>query len=563
MQSALTGDAASVGKLSTHWESKHPRRLLDRVWQLAFSKLTCAPERGDVVTPPASASRSLPNGAMTPPLPMPLRKMPQEQQKWLEALPRSAWSTEELLHAALQGDDLAVAELAYYWTSRRKLAAANPGHPAAPWQSDAEHWSAHWMAAWKSGRSYGVLASRLEENASLGELMANRAWSELMQASAREAEGDAVRDSLKTVAAVLAQSANSRTSRALNAAWRQGMETLREAARHGKRGAAARYRELVELKGSASERREAAELLQKASRAGDVAAMRMLAAASPADVANRLRARAIDLGDVGAMRAELAALPPGSESAARLRRQLAARGDLEELMRSAEEILSMPGGAERTSRLPEAEKYLKRASEQGLGRATMLLCRLYEGAFGGQASPEKACLAARNMVEAHYAPGYLKMAEYKERGYGNCSRDLAEVYALIEAAARSRMPGALVEWARVLLRGIGTDPDPASAAHILDYVRSVAPETPSLNFYLGYMYETGVGKARDLGKALRYYTAGATQGDSRAMNNLASMYEAGVGVAADRDKALELYERAAHLGNEDGKANYARLKAGK
>lgn len=563
MQRALAGDAASVATLIAYWKSSPRLGIWESVWLAALSRATCAPERGTVQTPHLSATPLLSAGRMTPPLPLPLRTMPAEESERLALLPHAAWSTEELLHAALRGDEHAVAELAYYWTTRRKLAEMGPHAPGAPWRSDAEHWSGHWMAVWKSGRSYGVLASRLEENATLADLLANPAWAELMQAAAREAEGDAVRDSLRTVAAVLPKAGRSQVSQVLKQARKEGLQSLRTAARKGRRGAAARYHALLADGGSERDKREAAELIERAARAGDVTALRALALAAPAAEASQWRARAVDLGDVQAMRTELATLPAESERAAWLRRQLVARGDLDELMRAAEEIVHMPDASARIARLPVAESYLTRAAAQGLGRASLLLCRLYEGDFGGEPSPEKACFTARGMVGAHYAPGYLKMAEYKERGYGNCSRDLAEAYVLIEAAARSRMPAAMVQWARVLLRGIGTEPDPASAARILDYVRSVAPETPSLNFYLGYMYETGVGKARDLGKALRYYTAGAGQGDSRAMNNLASMYEAGVGVAADRDKALELYGRAAELGNEDGKANYARLKAGK
>lgn len=564
MLSALCGDAEALAKMIAYWKGRLRLPFWDRAFLAALSGAERRPERGAVDLPPAEAQNAGTRRRMMPPLPLPLRELPPEQSERLASLPPSAWSTEELLNAALHGEEQAAAELAYYWTCRRKLSDLGGEDRRAPWRSDAEHWSERWMAVWKSGSSYGVLASRLEEGAKLSELPANPAWVELMGASARGAEGDAVRDSLQAVAAVLPGVQDRETARELAAARREGVASLLLAARQGKQGAAARYYSLIAAgRKQGRERREAGELLRQAARSGDVAALRTLAATVPADEAQQLRARAIDLGDVQTMREELAGLPPDSERASRLRRRLADRGDLEELMRSAEEILSLPAGPGRTEKLPEAEKYLKRAAEQGLGRASLLLCRLYEGGFGGEATPEKACVTARNMVAAHYAPGYLKMAEYKERGYGNCSRDLVEAYSLIEAAARSRMPRALVQWARVLLRGIGTDPDPASAARILDYVRSVAPETPSLNFYLGYMYETGVGKPRDLGKALRYYTAGVEQGDSRAMNNLASMYEAGVGVAADREKALQLYERAARLGNEDSLANHARLKAGK
>ena len=65
---------------------------------------------------------------------------------------------------------------------------------------------------------------------------------------------------------------------------------------------------------------------------------------------------------------------------------------------------------------------------------------------------------------------------------------------------------------------------------------------------IGDCYKFGYGTEQDSTKALQWFTKSAEQGNSSAMNNLASSYYNGRGVDVDQTKAFELYEQCALLG---------------
>jgi TPR repeat protein len=63
-------------------------------------------------------------------------------------------------------------------------------------------------------------------------------------------------------------------------------------------------------------------------------------------------------------------------------------------------------------------------------------------------------------------------------------------------------------------------------------------------FYLGLMYQDGLGVSQDYTKAREYYEESVTKGNVDAMNNLGFMYSQGQGVPIDYLKAKELFEKA-------------------
>ncbi|MCH9696894.1 MAG: caspase family protein [Gammaproteobacteria bacterium] len=70
-------------------------------------------------------------------------------------------------------------------------------------------------------------------------------------------------------------------------------------------------------------------------------------------------------------------------------------------------------------------------------------------------------------------------------------------------------------------------------------------------FYVGEIYEKGLGIAPDYDLAALWYKKAADQGYSSAMVNLGYLYEKGLGVTKDSVKALNLYRKAAGLENTD------------
>ena len=66
-------------------------------------------------------------------------------------------------------------------------------------------------------------------------------------------------------------------------------------------------------------------------------------------------------------------------------------------------------------------------------------------------------------------------------------------------------------------------------------------------YYVGKIYEGGLGTKPDYAEAARWYEKAANAGHSASQFSLGSLYEKGLGVQADSAKAFSLYRRAAGL----------------
>lgn len=67
-------------------------------------------------------------------------------------------------------------------------------------------------------------------------------------------------------------------------------------------------------------------------------------------------------------------------------------------------------------------------------------------------------------------------------------------------------------------------------------------------YYLGHMYQNGLGVAVDKAAAADWYGRAAEQNEPRALYHLALMLQTGDGVPKDPARALDLYRRAARQG---------------
>jgi len=78
---------------------------------------------------------------------------------------------------------------------------------------------------------------------------------------------------------------------------------------------------------------------------------------------------------------------------------------------------------------------------------------------------------------------------------------------------------------------------------------------------LAVLYEEGRGVAKDLAKAVEWYTRAAESDDPVAANRLGRIYLEGLGVAPDHAKAIEWYRRAAETGYVPAQLNLGALYA--
>ena len=69
-------------------------------------------------------------------------------------------------------------------------------------------------------------------------------------------------------------------------------------------------------------------------------------------------------------------------------------------------------------------------------------------------------------------------------------------------------------------------------------------------YNLGFMYSSGKGVTKDLGKSFYWYDRAAKQGHSASQFGIAWMYQNGVGVEKDINKAVGWYEKAAEQGDK-------------
>lgn len=78
-------------------------------------------------------------------------------------------------------------------------------------------------------------------------------------------------------------------------------------------------------------------------------------------------------------------------------------------------------------------------------------------------------------------------------------------------------------------------------------------------YYLGAMYEAGLGVSQDYFEATRWYVKAAETGLAKAQFHLGLLYETGEGVKKDYGRAARWYRRAAEQGYAPAQSNLGRL----
>jgi hypothetical protein len=82
------------------------------------------------------------------------------------------------------------------------------------------------------------------------------------------------------------------------------------------------------------------------------------------------------------------------------------------------------------------------------------------------------------------------------------------------------------------------------------WVDAAAKGDHDAEYYVGKIYQDGLGTAPDYAEAAKWYAKAAAAGHSASQYVLATLYEKGLGVPADPQKALNLYRRAAGLAGD-------------
>lgn len=96
-----------------------------------------------------------------------------------------------------------------------------------------------------------------------------------------------------------------------------------------------------------------------------------------------------------------------------------------------------------------------------------------------------------------------------------------------------------------------TEPDQANLGSALKvWLPQAQAGDAEAQYYLGQMFERGLGVPPDYEAAAEWYRKAAEQGDTAAQISLGSLYESGLGVPRDGEEAIRWYRRAAGMAED-------------
>lgn len=193
---------------------------------------------------------------------------------------------------------------------------------------------------------------------------------------------------------------------------------------------------------------------------------------------------------------------------------------------------------------------------------------VYEKGIGCVADPDKAISYYQSVTasdsketedqfainEAYTRLGLMALSETTEK------LDKSNSISYLESAADRKYAPAEYYLGVIYEKGLGVKKDYDTA---LSWLESAAQRdyAPALN-EIGYMYFNGLGVDVDYEQALYYQKLAAALGYEKAQVNLGYLYENGYGVAQNLETALEYYEMASDNSYPGAEEALARVQSG-
>ena len=209
---------------------------------------------------------------------------------------------------------------------------------------------------------------------------------------------------------------------------------------------------------------------------------------------------------------------PGGVSGGEWYLRAAQAGDAPSMGKVAESYRTGDGGLDR--RPAAAVDWARQADAHGdpWGRYTLGLC-LEAGDGDLVEDPDEAYRLFRLAADAGVTPAMGKVGEYLYQGWGTVRRDDDEALIWLERAARTGDARSDYYLALFHLDGLaGLASDPVAAAALM--LTSAQAGDVRAMFSTGRNYDFGVGVARDLPEARRWYRLAAEAGDPDARERL-------------------------------------------
>ena len=203
---------------------------------------------------------------------------------------------------------------------------------------------------------------------------------------------------------------------------------------------------------------------------------------------------------------------------------------------------------ERAIALYNAKEYdkafpeLKTLAEQGNARAQSYLGTMYAFGYGVAKDDREAFRWDKAAAEQGDVTGMKDLAMDYRDGVG-VEKDYQQAAKWFKACAEKKGDQCFYNLGALYYNAQGFKQDFAMAER---YWKAEVELTNSKSalYWLGYMNEFGMGKEKNIPKAVRYYQAAALQDDPKAYCALAEIYTNGAGVGQDIPKAIGYYRQA-------------------
>ncbi len=197
--------------------------------------------------------------------------------------------------------------------------------------------------------------------------------------------------------------------------------------------------------------------------------------------------------------------------------------------------------------------FYKKSANEGSMSSNIWVGYCFQYGLGTEPDGEKAMDYYRAAADKDCPAGMYYVGKLYEKGYGNVKVDYDKAYEWYKKAADLNYNLAMCSIGNMYYKGIygskDDHPDYNLARQWFD--DAIKNGYVSANYYLGLMYENGLGADRDYDMALEYFEKGAEFGDSYSMFEIGNMYFLGYATGKkDYDTAFEWYTKSAKLGNE-------------
>ncbi len=200
-----------------------------------------------------------------------------------------------------------------------------------------------------------------------------------------------------------------------------------------------------------------------------------------------------------------------------------------------------------------AEKWNRKAAEQGVLRAQLALAWMYHAGDGVAKNSPEAAKWYRKAAEQGDSTALNELAQLYQKGDG-VPMEATRAVQLYRQAAEKGYAKAMYNLGSMYESGTDAPLDAAEAMRW--YHKASEAGYPGVSYYVGCMYRTGRGVAKDPVEAVKWLRQAAEKDNNNdARIALGSMYENGEGVPQNTAEALKWYNLAAY-DSADAKKRY-------